>query len=102
MEGLRRAGVLSPKEFADLYGAYQFLRRLINSLRMLRGNAEDLFLPPTDSDEFLHLARRMHYRLKDETSPAAQLDREFQTRTAAVRLFIEEHFNRPCPGETSF
>ncbi len=98
MEGLRRAGVLSPHQFADLYGAYQFLRRLINSLRMLRGNAQDLFLPPTDSDEFVHLARRMHYVHEAGTGPAQQLFDEFQTRTAAVRKFVEQHFGRPCPG----
>ena len=56
LEGLRRAGVLSAAEYAQLGGAYNFLRRLINALRMLRGNAKDLFLPPPGSDEAKHVA----------------------------------------------
>ena len=61
IQSLRRAGILSPIEFEELMGAYQFLRRLINAQRVLRGSAQDLFLPARSSDELLHLARRMNY-----------------------------------------
>lgn len=98
MEGLRRAGVLEPKEFAELYGAYKFLRRLINALRMLRGNAQDLFLPDQGADELIHLARRMDYVRDEQTGLADQLMAEFESRTAQVRSFVERHFGRPCPG----
>ena len=98
MGALRRAGVLTPAEYADLVGAYHFLRKLINALRMLRGNAQDLFLPPTESDEFIYLARRMGYEPRGPAGPAQQLSEEFSTRTAAIRAFVEHHFGRPCPG----
>ena len=94
LEGLRIAGVLSADESERLSTAYDFLRRLINGLRMLRGSAKDLFLPPVDSDEFVHLARRMGYQRRGVLSPAEELHLEFETHTAAVRTFVERHFGR--------
>lgn len=99
LEGLRRGGVLAPEDYADLVGAYRFLRRLINALRMLRGNAQDLFLPPLGSDELTHLARRVGYETRGGRTPGDQLAEEFQQRTAAVRAFVRKHFGRLCPGE---
>jgi len=99
MEGLRRADVLDPAEFADLSGAYQFLRRLINALRILRGDARDLFLPAAGSDELSHLARRMGYRRRDGLRRSEQLMREFEDRTEAVRRFVKRHFGRAVAGE---
>lgn len=97
MDALRRAGVLSPPEFADLSGAYFFLRQLINALRMLRGSAQDLFLPPPQTDEFVHLARRMGYVPHQDQGPGPQLTRKFDNYTTAVRAFVENHFGRPSP-----
>jgi [glutamine synthetase] adenylyltransferase / [glutamine synthetase]-adenylyl-L-tyrosine phosphorylase len=45
----------------QLRGAYVFLRRLIDALRMVRGDARDLTVPPMDSEEFETLARRLNY-----------------------------------------
>ncbi len=98
IEGLRRAGVVNAADYADLLGSYRFMRRLINALRMLRGNAADLFLPKADSDEYIHLARRVGYTRAGDRSSAEQLAEEFDSRTAAVRRFIEQQFGRPCPG----
>lgn len=98
IEALRRAGVVDAAEYADLVGAYHFLRRLINALRMLRGNAQDLFLPDAKSAEYTHLARRMGYEPRGQISPAQQLSDEFDQRTAAIRSFVERHFERPLPG----
>jgi [glutamine synthetase] adenylyltransferase / [glutamine synthetase]-adenylyl-L-tyrosine phosphorylase len=98
LEGLCRARVIAARPFADLYGAYKFLRRLINALRMLRGNAQDLALPAAGSDELTHLARRMGYTGQTDRTPAEKLIDAFNTHTASVRAFIEEHFKRPAPG----
>ena len=99
LEGLKEAGVLDPQEAERLDGAYDFLRQLINGLRMLRGSAQDLFLPDLESSEFLHLARRMSYEDLPDLDAARQLYLEFQTRTAAVRAFVERHFGRASlPG----
>ncbi len=94
LAALADAGVLPPQETARLLDAYDFLRRLINAMRMLRGSAKDLFLPPADSPEFEHLARRMGYRPGKALEPAQQLHLDYETHTAAVRAFAERHFGR--------
>ena len=99
LKALSEAGVLGQAEGEELAQAYAFLRVLINALRMLRGSAQDFFLPPPGSDEYLHLARRMAYEPKDGLEPDQQLRLEFEIRTAAVRAFVERHFGRESlPG----
>jgi glutamate-ammonia-ligase adenylyltransferase len=97
VQALRRAGVLSPVDFEQLLGAYQFLRRLINAQRVLRGSAQDLFLPPVESDDLLHLARRMNYVGGERESEAALLLRDFQVHTRNVQQFIKRHLKRGVP-----
>ena len=46
--------------------AHTFLRWLINSLRVVRGNAKDVTIPPFGSEEFIFLARRLRYELDAE------------------------------------
>jgi glutamate-ammonia-ligase adenylyltransferase len=95
MQGLRRAEILDPAEFEQLTGAYQFLRRLINAQRMLRGSARDLFLPPRGSPELAPLARRMNYRPdSDEGDIGELLLKDFQQHAQAVKKFIKTRFKR--------
>ena len=61
IEALCRAGVLTADDAAKLRDAYNFLRQLIGSLRIVRGNARDLTLPPLETEEFAFLARRLGY-----------------------------------------
>ena len=53
--------ILSIADYTLLREALIFLRELINALRMVRGNAKDLTVPPPDSEEFAFLARRLEY-----------------------------------------
>ncbi|MEX0654013.1 MAG: hypothetical protein WD534_07170 [Phycisphaeraceae bacterium] len=105
MEALRRADVLPPADYAKLSAAYHFYRQLINALRILRGNALDLFLPGPGSDELTHLARRMGYVPPTHRQHAAaatlaeQLQQDFDAHRHVVRQFIRARFDRPCPGE---
>jgi glutamate-ammonia-ligase adenylyltransferase len=46
---------------ADIRTAYSCLRRVIDALRAVRGNAKDLAIPPWDSRAFRYLARRVGY-----------------------------------------
>lgn len=94
LDQLRKSGILSDEEHRKLVEAYDFLRRLINGLRMLRGSAQDLYLPPADSEEFVHLARRMGYLRGPALTPSQQLLVDFETHTAAVRAFVKSHFGR--------
>ncbi len=99
LRALAQAGVLSDQEAIRLIQAYDFLRDLINCMRMLKGSGKDLFLPPIDSDEFDHLARRMGYVRGEALEPAEQLRIDFESHTAAVRAFLERHFGRDSvPG----
>jgi glutamate-ammonia-ligase adenylyltransferase len=55
----------------DQRKAHTFLRWLIDSLRVVRGNTKDMTMPPADSQEFEFLARRLRYghnlaQLRDE------------------------------------
>ena len=61
MTALNAAGILPNDDYTPLREAHIFLRRLINALRMVRGNAKDLTVPPADSEEFAYLARRLNY-----------------------------------------
>jgi len=102
LEELERAGILSADEGPRLRRAYDFLRRLINGLRMLRGSARDLFLPEAGSLEFVHLARRMGYADRGDLAAEQQLRMDFAAHTAAVRVFVERHLGvgaLPGPGE---
>ena len=99
LEALSVAGVLSHYESEQLIGAYGFFRHLINGLRILRGSAEDLFLPAVDADEFNHLSRRLGYVTVGALEAAQQLHFDFETHIAAVRVFWEKHFGRDSlPG----
>ncbi|MBW1645318.1 MAG: glutamate-ammonia-ligase adenylyltransferase, partial [Deltaproteobacteria bacterium] len=101
LTALRDSGILGDDECRQLNAAYDFLRQLINALRMLRGSAEDLYLPPVEADEFTHLARRMGYQRHRDFSAARQLMVDFATHTAIVRSFVERHLGRkPLPAPT--
>ena len=61
LDVLRQAGTLRPAEHEQLVAAYRFLRRLIDSLRMVRGDARDLTVPAVETEEFEFLSRRLGY-----------------------------------------
>ena len=50
LAGLMECGIVSRQDGEHLRKAYLFLRMLIDGLRMVRGHAKDLVLPPADSD----------------------------------------------------
>ncbi|MDB9822172.1 glutamate-ammonia-ligase adenylyltransferase [Deltaproteobacteria bacterium] len=94
LNALSDAGVLSQVDASRLVSAYNFLRDLINGLRMLRGSAKDLFLPEAGTNEFGHLARRMGYVWKGPIDSAQRLHIDFETHTAVIRVFAEKYFGR--------
>jgi len=80
MAALATLGVLSPEAHADLRAAHAFMRDLIDALRMVRGNAKDLTVPPRDSQELAFLARRMGY-----DAQSARLQDDIARHTARVQ-----------------
>ena len=98
---LSETGAIDDAEAEAMIRAYRFLRNLINGLRMLRGNAQDLYLPPFDSSEAGHLARRMGYRDGPDFSAAEQLRVDFDVETAGVRSFVERHLGQDALPATT-
>ena len=71
MAALADAGILSVDGYTRLRKAHTFLRWLIDSLRVVRGNSKDVNIPAYNSEEFAFLARRLRYasdinRLQDD------------------------------------
>lgn len=53
--------ILSHEDRVKIRDAYRFLRRLIDALRMVRGDARELTVPKPETEECEFLARRLHY-----------------------------------------
>ncbi len=65
IERLHEVGCLSAGMASQLGEAYRFLRELIESLRVVRGHAKDLTLPPPAARDFAHLAWRLNYSSRE-------------------------------------
>ncbi|MFO7584269.1 MAG: hypothetical protein R6W69_06025, partial [Anaerolineales bacterium] len=71
-----------------LHKAHTFLRWLIDSMRVVRGNAKDVNVPAYGSEEFAFLARRLRYaeetdRLRDDLVRYQTDVQEINTRLLA-------------------
>jgi len=96
LAALRRLRFLSPSEVIGLSHAYRFLRRLIDSLRIVRGNARDLVLPIVGSEEFTFLSRRMGYHAPQWKTAATQLRRDIERHMTRTHKFFTKRFS-PTP-----
>ena len=81
---LTAAGVLSPEDSRDLLEGYLLLRRIIDGLRMVRGNARDLTLPAAHSDEMKSLARRIKF--DPETAPTETVNLSERLEACLIRV----------------
>jgi glutamate-ammonia-ligase adenylyltransferase len=86
--------IISSQDGDQLRKAYLFLRMLIDGLRMVRGNAKDLVLPPAESDEFIFLARRVGYTTDDWQAGARHLKTDIEEHMGKVREFWERMFGK--------
>ncbi len=83
---LSAAGILPEEDLQRLLDAYMFLRRMIDALRMVRGDARDLTVPALRSEEFEFLARRLNYGA-DVTRLLHDLERSSQAIADLVRRY---------------
>jgi len=84
LEHLRRMQIVREPDYRLLHSSYLFMRKVIDALRIVRGNASDLVLPGESTDEFKSLARRLGYPETDRAKGAAHLAediRDFMGRT---------------------
>jgi glutamate-ammonia-ligase adenylyltransferase len=61
MAALNALGIISTEDYTRLHKAHTFLRWLIDSMRVVRGNSKDVTVPTYGSEEFAFLARRLKY-----------------------------------------
>jgi len=94
LAGLIESGIVSRQDGENLRKAYFFIRMLIDGLRMVRGHAKDLVLPPPDSDEFIFLARRVGYTTDDWQAGARHLKTDIEEHMGRVREFWERQFGK--------
>jgi glutamate-ammonia-ligase adenylyltransferase len=92
LAGLVEAGIVTWQDGENLRRAYFFIRMLIDGLRMVRGNAKDLVLPPADSDEFVFLARRVGYTTDDWQAGARHLQTDIEEHMKNTREFFQRTF----------
>ena len=92
LAALVEAGLVARTDGESLRKAYVFTRTLIDGLRMVRGNAKDLVLPPPDSEEFVFLARRVGYATDDWQAGARHLQSDIQQHMTATKQFFERTF----------
>ena len=101
LDRLRARGSLVPEDHDMLCAAYVFLRRVIDGLRMVRGDAKDLELPDAQSEELKFLARRLGRVGPDWTAAARDLVTEIQRHMGGARSFYERTFGTPGPARDS-
>lgn len=89
---LGQGGELKPGEMTALREAYLFLKGLIDALRIVRGNARDLVLPPDDSDAFIFLSRRLGYTAERWEEGAARLTADITRHMAWAQQFFANRF----------
>jgi len=77
-------GLFTLEEADSLKDNYLFLRQLIDGLRIVRGNAQDLVLPPSGSDEMVFLARRLGMITTNWLQGAADLEHTIHTRMTQI------------------
>lgn len=94
LAALVECGIVTKQDEDNLRKAYLFLRMLIDGLRMVRGNAKDLVLPPTGSDDFIFLARRVGYTTDDWQAGARHLQSDIEEHMGRTREFFEKQFGK--------
>jgi len=92
---LRGQGLIEEAEHRALHAAYFFLRNLIDSLRVVRGDARDLELPSATSEEFKSLARRLGYAQQDRAHAAIALATDVRQCMKTVHEYFLRRFEPP-------
>ena len=84
LSALHKHGIITDKQFEKLHTSYVFLRRLIDALRMVRGDARDLAVPSSNTEEFAYLARRLNYG-----NHTGQLQTDVDSTTDTVTMLFK-------------
>jgi glutamate-ammonia-ligase adenylyltransferase len=94
LASLLRAKLLTKNQFSILQEDYLFFRNVIDALRMVRGNAQDLILPDPGSDPMIFLARRLGFMTQDWKTSAKALQQEIEHRMDRTHTLFLHLFRR--------
>jgi len=92
IDALQKAEILDKPDAETLQEDYLFLRQLIDALRIVRGNAQDLVLPPPKSDGMIFLARRLGFMTEDWQEGAEALGKEIHRRMKRTHEIFMKRF----------
>ena len=92
LKALGQEKLLKKKDAETLQRDYLFFRSLIDALRIVRGNAQDLILPESQSDSMIFLARRLGFMHKNWTKGALALEKEIQKRMSRTHEVFHKYF----------
>ncbi len=84
IEQLCHESLLTLAERATLRDDYLFLRQVIDALRIVRGHAKDLVLPPSGSEEMVFLARRLGMATTDWRKSAEAFEKTTLSRMKQI------------------
>ena len=94
LQGLCEVSLISQRERDAFSDHYLFLRQLIDALRIVRGNAHDLVLPPSGSEEMVFLARRLGFVATDWQQGAADLEQAITTHMQDIHERFLHRFEK--------
>jgi len=94
LQELCAASLISQRERDSLSDHYLFLRQLIDALRIVRGHAQDLVLPPSGSEELVFLARRLGFVATDWQQGATDLERDITSRMQDIHEGFLHRFGK--------
>ena len=94
IDRLCHESLLTLGEGESLLNDYVFLRHLIDGLRIVRGNAKDLVLPPSGSDEMVFLARRLGMGTTDWQKSAQTFEESTHERMATIHQRFLRRFSQ--------
>ena len=96
---LQATGILSRQDATTLVEDYLFMRKVIDGLRIVRGNAKDLVLPDSGSDDMTYLARRLGYITDVWQEGARAFERELRKRMNRSHEIFVRLFGRTPSGK---
>lgn len=94
IHALRTAKHLSKTDAKTLEEGYLFMRSVIDGLRIVRGNAKDLVLPGSGTEDMIYLARRLGYITEVWKDGAMAFERDIHIRMDRVHALFTKKFMR--------
>ncbi len=94
IEQLCHASLITLTEREALHDDYLFLRQVIDGLRIVRGHAKDLVLPPSGSDELVFLARRLGMGTRDWRKSAEAFEQTTHARMEQIHERFVHRFSQ--------